>query len=72
MSQSGDLDFNFLSQAFTEARKGRGFCAPNPSVGAIIVKNGKVLSRGHHSHSGSSHAEVVALKSLSQSQFMCR
>jgi len=68
VSQSGDLDFNFLSQAFTEARKGRGFCAPNPSVGAIIVKNGKILSRGHHSHSGSSHAEVVALKSLSQSQ----
>lgn len=64
MSQRRDLDLTFLSQAFDEARKGRGFCAPNPSVGALVVKNGDVISRGFHSKSGAPHAEVEALKKL--------
>jgi diaminohydroxyphosphoribosylaminopyrimidine deaminase/5-amino-6-(5-phosphoribosylamino)uracil reductase len=64
VSQFSDSDFIFLSQAFDEARKGRGFCAPNPSVGAIVVKNGVVIARGFHSKSGSPHAEVEALQNL--------
>lgn len=64
MSLKRDSDLTFLTQAFDEARKGRGFCAPNPSVGAVVVKNGVVLSRGYHSKSGSPHAEVEALKQI--------
>ncbi|MFM8314977.1 MAG: bifunctional diaminohydroxyphosphoribosylaminopyrimidine deaminase/5-amino-6-(5-phosphoribosylamino)uracil reductase RibD [Deltaproteobacteria bacterium] len=68
MSLTRDSDLSFLSQAFDEARKGRGFCAPNPSVGAVVVKNGTVLSKGYHSQCGGPHAEVEALKSLTEEQ----
>lgn len=68
MSLNRDSDFSFLLQAFDEARKGRGFCAPNPSVGAVVVKNGTVLSRGYHSKSGAPHAEVEALKQLTNEE----
>lgn len=64
MSSTRDLDISFLSKAFDEARKGRGFCAPNPSVGAVLVKNGTILSTGFHSQCGSPHAEVEALKGI--------
>lgn len=68
MSPSRDSDLFFLSQAFDEARKGRGFCAPNPSVGAIIVKNNVIIARGFHSKSGAPHAEVEALNHLSNDE----
>jgi diaminohydroxyphosphoribosylaminopyrimidine deaminase / 5-amino-6-(5-phosphoribosylamino)uracil reductase len=68
VSQFSDSDLSFLSQAFDQARKGRGFCAPNPSVGAIVVKEGKVIARGFHSRSGAPHAEVEALKQISDEQ----
>lgn len=48
--------------ALKEAAKGMGSTAPNPAVGAVIVKNGKVLSRGYHRVLGGPHAEIEALK----------
>ena len=44
------------------AKKGMGKVSPNPMVGAVIVKNGKIISRGYHHFFGDDHAEVNALK----------
>ncbi len=57
----------YLSQALDLAKIRRGFCSPNPSVGAVIVKEGNILSTGYHFAASSPHAEVDALKKLSSS-----
>src|SRR4051794_19298489 len=48
--------------ALAEAEKGRGRTHPNPVVGAVVVKGGRVLARGHHEKAGRPHAEVNALR----------
>jgi diaminohydroxyphosphoribosylaminopyrimidine deaminase/5-amino-6-(5-phosphoribosylamino)uracil reductase len=47
--------------ALAEAERGLGRTSPNPAVGAVVVKAGRVVGRGHHSRAGAPHAEVVAL-----------
>ena len=47
--------------AIREARKGIGKTAPNPTVGAVLVRNGKVISKGWHRAAGKPHAEIEAL-----------
>jgi diaminohydroxyphosphoribosylaminopyrimidine deaminase / 5-amino-6-(5-phosphoribosylamino)uracil reductase len=51
----------FMRLALHEAEKGLGRTSPNPPVGAVLVKNGRVIARGHHARAGGPHAEVVAL-----------
>lgn len=58
----------YLNQALTLAELRRGFCAPNPAVGAVVVKEGKIIGQGSHWQAGSPHAEVVALAELSQEE----
>ncbi|MFC1749371.1 bifunctional diaminohydroxyphosphoribosylaminopyrimidine deaminase/5-amino-6-(5-phosphoribosylamino)uracil reductase RibD [Pseudomonadota bacterium] len=58
-------DEKFMSIALELAKKGRGFVSPNPLVGAVFVKKGKVIAKGYHKKVGSHHAEVEALKKLS-------
>jgi len=53
--------------AIAEAAKGHGFVSPNPKVGAVLVKNGKVVSTGYHKFFGDAHAEVNCLNSYAQS-----
>lgn len=55
----------FMRAALKEALKGVGATSPNPAVGAVIVKNGRILSRGWHQRAGQPHAEVEALRALS-------
>ncbi len=52
----------FMRLALREAEKGLGRTSPNPAVGAVLVKNGRVIARGHHARAGAPHAEVVALR----------
>lgn len=51
----------YMRLAIREAEKGLGRTSPNPAVGAVIVKAGKVVARGHHERAGSPHAEAAAL-----------
>ncbi len=52
----------FILRAIELAQKGIGFTSPNPAVGAVIVKNGKIIGEGWHKKAGGPHAEVVAIK----------
>ena len=52
--------------ALREARKGLGRTSPNPSVGAVVVKNGEVIARGYHKKAGTPHAEVHALRAAGE------
>jgi diaminohydroxyphosphoribosylaminopyrimidine deaminase/5-amino-6-(5-phosphoribosylamino)uracil reductase len=54
-------DEAFMQLALHEARKGVGKTAPNPPVGAIVVKNGVLLGKGWHRAAGMPHAECEAL-----------
>jgi len=50
-----------MKRALGLAAKGRGFVEPNPMVGAVIVKNRRVVGEGHHHRFGGPHAETFAL-----------
>jgi diaminohydroxyphosphoribosylaminopyrimidine deaminase/5-amino-6-(5-phosphoribosylamino)uracil reductase len=56
-------DEQFISRAIELAKKGAGYVSPNPLVGCVIVKNGKVAAEGYHKQFGSDHAEVNAINS---------
>jgi len=67
MSEKKSFDHAyFLGLALHEARKRQGFCAPNPSVGAVAVVDGKVLALAHHQQAGCAHAEAALLSKLPQ------
>lgn len=51
----------FMSLAMKLALKAKGMTSPNPLVGALVVKNGRIIGRGFHKKAGFAHAEVVAL-----------
>lgn len=55
-------DHFFMHKAIVLAKKGLGKTHPNPCVGAIVVKNKKVLGQGFHLKAGQEHAEIIALK----------
>lgn len=56
------LDAHYMKRALHLARRGKGFTSPNPSVGAVVVKNGTIVGEGWHTRSGEPHAETRALK----------
>ena len=51
-----------MTRALELAQKGRGNTLPNPMVGAVLVKNGKIVGEGYHKGPGKPHAEVEAIK----------
>jgi diaminohydroxyphosphoribosylaminopyrimidine deaminase/5-amino-6-(5-phosphoribosylamino)uracil reductase len=52
----------FIKMALSLAEQGRGWTSPNPMVGAVVVKDGKVVGQGFHRKAGGPHAEIFALK----------
>lgn len=52
------------------AQKGEGFTKPNPMVGAVIVHNGKIIGEGYHRQFGEAHAEVNAVRSVKNPDFL--
>ncbi len=61
MSFVTEQDITYMKRAIELARKGTGRTAPNPLVGAVIVKNGEILGEGWHERYGELHAERNAL-----------
>ena len=55
-------DERWMKEVLHLAEKGRGRTSPNPMVGAIIVKGGKVIGRGYHARAGDPHAEILSLQ----------
>lgn len=58
-------DIEFMRRAITLAQRGEGAVSPNPMVGAVIVRDGRVLAEGWHRKYGGLHAETDALSSCS-------
>lgn len=57
-----NVDERYMRIALGLAKKAEGHTSPNPMVGAVIVKNGRVVGRGYHKRCGSAHAEVNAIR----------
>ncbi len=55
-------DEKWMRFALDLARKGLGRTSPNPCVGAVIVKNGKLLGQGWHKQAGKAHSEIEAIR----------
>lgn len=56
-----DADARWMARALELARRGYGLTAPNPMVGAVLVRDGQVVGEGTHLRAGGPHAEVAAL-----------
>ena len=56
----------YMRRCFELALKGEGNVFPNPLVGAVIVKDGNVISEGYHKKFGKDHAEADAIKNAEQ------
>jgi diaminohydroxyphosphoribosylaminopyrimidine deaminase / 5-amino-6-(5-phosphoribosylamino)uracil reductase len=54
-------DEQYMKLALKLAAKGRGYTSPNPMVGAVIVKHGRIIGQGYHQCCGQNHAEVNAI-----------
>ncbi len=55
-------DEDYMREAIRLARRGLGKTSPNPMVGAVIVRDGRVIGRGYHRHYGENHAEINAIQ----------
>ena len=56
----------FMRKVMELAEKGRGTTSPNPMVGALIVKNNKIIASAYHARPGGLHAEAIALRKAGQ------
>lgn len=64
MPSFSDDDRRFMRMAMALAERARGATRPNPVVGAVVVRDGKVLARGYHHRAGAAHGEIDALAKL--------
>src|SRR5207253_93323 len=56
-----DSDRDWMRRALELAERGRGHVEPNPLVGAVVVRDGRIVGEGWHQRFGEAHAEVNAL-----------
>jgi diaminohydroxyphosphoribosylaminopyrimidine deaminase/5-amino-6-(5-phosphoribosylamino)uracil reductase len=57
----------YMRRALKMARKGEGNVSPNPMVGAVIVKEGRIIGEGYHECCGENHAEINAIRKATES-----
>ena len=68
MSQYSQTELqNFMTAALVEGRKALPECLPNPPVGCVLVREGKIIARGYTNPPGQFHAEAMALAQVSGS-----
>lgn len=60
------IDEMYMERALSLAARGRGTTTPNPMVGAVIVRDGRVIGEGYHIRAGEGHAEVNAFKNAEE------
>lgn len=60
------MDKIYMKRALELAALGKGNVSPNPMVGAVIVKNGKIIGEGYHNRYGDNHAEVNAFENSTE------
>ncbi|MEE9165401.1 MAG: deaminase, partial [Nitrospinota bacterium] len=61
MAENMEHDY-YMKKALRLAAKGKGRTSPNPMVGAVLVKNNKIVGKGFHKKAGLSHAEIEAIR----------
>ena len=59
-------DQQFIARALELAAKGEGLASPNPMVGAVLVRDGRVIAEGFHTYDGLRHAEIIALEAAGE------
>lgn len=59
-------DREYMKQALALAEKGQGWVNPNPMVGAVLVKDGRIIGEGYHTRYGQLHAEREAFKNAAE------
>ena len=64
MKSFSAADERFMRRALALAEKGRGTTRPNPVVGAVVVRDGRIIGEGFHKRAGEPHAEINALNAL--------
>ena len=62
MAHSSSQDITAMRRALALARRALGNTSPNPLVGAVVVRNGRILGEGYHHRAGQPHAEIEALR----------
>jgi|Deesub1362A_J573_1020465.scaffolds.fasta_scaffold06467_4 diaminohydroxyphosphoribosylaminopyrimidine deaminase/5-amino-6-(5-phosphoribosylamino)uracil reductase len=55
-------DLRFMKRALALAVRARGRTSPNPMVGAVVVKGGRIIAEGYHRRAGTPHAEAIAVE----------
>ena len=63
---SEELDRKYMARALQLALRGAGHTRPNPMVGAVLVKDGRIIGEGWHKQYGGPHAEVNAFASATE------
>ncbi|MCB0347000.1 MAG: bifunctional diaminohydroxyphosphoribosylaminopyrimidine deaminase/5-amino-6-(5-phosphoribosylamino)uracil reductase RibD [Bdellovibrionales bacterium] len=66
MSATIHSDTSLMDRALALARRGSGFTAPNPLVGAVVARDGEILGSGWHRKAGEAHAEIEALRAAGE------
>src|SRR5690349_188916 len=59
-------DQKWMARALELAAKGEGLASPNPMVGAVLVRDGRVIAEAFHTYDGLRHAEVIALEAAGE------
>jgi diaminohydroxyphosphoribosylaminopyrimidine deaminase / 5-amino-6-(5-phosphoribosylamino)uracil reductase len=67
MTTFSDFDRHAMARALELAARGSATTQPNPRVGCVIAKDGKIIGEGWHERAGGPHAEVAALRAVQQS-----
>lgn len=67
MSQAREKDARWMQEALEWSRRGRGWTSPRPSVGCVLVRDGRIIGAGHTQPGhGNPHAEVAALRQAAE------
>jgi len=67
MTTFSDFDHHAMARALELAARGAATTQPNPRVGCVVAKDGKIIGEGWHERAGGPHAEVAALRAVQQS-----